>query len=48
MEAPQSVLNLAGELLAALAIGLIIGLERGWKERGDPATTVSRGFGRLA
>jgi uncharacterized membrane protein (DUF4010 family) len=44
LEAPQSVLNLAGELLAALAIGLIIGLERGWKERGDPTGSRVAGF----
>lgn len=44
MEAPQSILNLAVELLAALAIGLIVGLERGWKERGDPTGSRVAGF----
>lgn len=44
MEAQQSVLNLAADLLAALAVGLIIGLERGWKERGDPNGSRVAGF----
>ena len=44
LEAPESVLTLAGSLLAALAIGLIIGLERGWKERGDPSGSRVAGF----
>ena len=44
METPESVLTLAGSLLAALATGLIIGLERGWKERGDPSGSRVAGF----
>ncbi len=44
MEPPQSVLTLAASLLAALAIGLIVGLERGWKERGDPTGSRVAGF----
>ncbi|WP_139068989.1 MgtC/SapB family protein, partial [Hyphomonas sp. ND6WE1B] len=44
MEPPQSVLTLAATLFAALAIGLIIGLERGWKERGDPTGSRVAGF----
>ena len=39
-----SVLTLAGDLIAALAIGLLVGLERGWKERGDPTGSRVAGF----
>lgn len=44
METPESVLSLAVDLLAALAVGLIVGLERGWKERGDPSGSRVAGF----
>ena len=44
MEPPQSIMTLAANLFAALAIGLIVGLERGWKERGDPTGSRVAGF----
>lgn len=44
MEPPQSIMTLAANLIAALAIGLIVGLERGWKERGDPTGSRVAGF----
>ena len=44
MDAPQGVLITAGDLLAALAIGLLIGLERGWKGRDEPAGSRVAGF----
>ena len=44
MESTQSILELAGDLLAALAIGLLIGLERGWKDRADPTGSRVAGF----
>ncbi|HAE27491.1 MgtC/SapB family protein [Hyphomonas adhaerens] len=37
-------MTLAANLFAALAIGLIVGLERGWKERGDPTGSRVAGF----
>ncbi|MEZ6001070.1 MgtC/SapB family protein [Hyphomonas sp.] len=37
-------MTLSASLLASLAIGLIIGLERGWKERGDPTGSRVAGF----
>jgi len=44
LEPPQSIMTLAANLFAALAIGLIVGLERGWKERGDPTGSRVAGF----
>ncbi len=44
MDTTNSILNLSASLLASLAIGLIIGLERGWKERGDPTGSRVAGF----
>jgi uncharacterized membrane protein (DUF4010 family) len=44
LEPTQSVLTLTANLFAALVVGLIIGLERGWKERGDPTGSRVAGF----
>lgn len=44
MDPAQPVLILAGGLIAALAIGLLVGLERGWKDRGDPTGSRVAGF----
>ena len=44
MEPSQSIMILSARLLASLAIGLIVGLERGWKERGDPTGSRVAGF----
>ncbi|MEZ6011496.1 MAG: MgtC/SapB family protein [Hyphomonas sp.] len=44
MDTTQTALIIAGDLLAALAIGLLIGLERGWKDRADPTGSRVAGF----
>jgi uncharacterized membrane protein (DUF4010 family) len=44
LETPDTILSLAGGLLAALAVGLLVGLERGWKDRGDPTGSRVAGF----
>jgi len=44
LDTTQTALIIAGDLLAALAIGLLIGLERGWKDRADPTGSRVAGF----
>lgn len=44
MEGAEEILKAGGDLAAALAVGLLIGLERGWKDRSDPSGSRVAGF----
>jgi uncharacterized membrane protein (DUF4010 family) len=48
MPAFPDMLDLFQRLGVALAIGLLVGLERGWKERGEPGDATALGFRTFA